>query len=499
MSEKLAKDFRDARRASIPLLCVSTPDPAETMRVLMGADLRPAPYLVWDFVTGVNALNDAGVAALNAAEIKPAATTNPVAALAKLANIEANTIVFYRNAHLFYGDPGVKQAIWNLRDQFKLDKRMLVMLAPMHSVPPEIEGDVVSLDEPLPTEEQARTLIEKQYANVKPAITPDPKTLTEAVRAVIGLPAFAIEQVTAMSMKKSGADVDALWNRKRAAIEATPGLGVWRGGESYDSVGGCANIKNFLNKVIAGRLPFNAVAFFDEIEKQVGGAEGARDGGTSSDQLQMLLTYMQDNRVPGLLFIGHPGVAKSAIAKATGNTAGVPTISVDLGGMKNSLVGSSEARIRAAFKTITSVSSGKPLFIATCNNIDALKPELRRRFKFGTFFFDLPDTAERDAIWRIYEKKYNVGTVAKQRRPRDEKWTGAEIENCCELAWALDTDVEDAANYIAPIAISAADRVKELQTQADGRFISASYPGFYKTGKTTAVGDGRSRAIEMEE
>jgi hypothetical protein len=37
---------------------------------------------------------------------------------------------------------------------------------------------------------------------------------------------------------------------------------------------------------------------------------------------------------------------------------------------------------------------GRMLFIATCNSIASLPPELRRRFTLGTFFFDLPTALE---------------------------------------------------------------------------------------------------------
>jgi len=53
--------------------------------------------------------------------------------------------------------------------------------------------------------------------------------------------------------------------------------------------------------------------------------------------------------------------------------------------MKGSLVGESERRLRAALSVVDAVSQGQALFIATCNSIGALPPELRRRFTLGTF------------------------------------------------------------------------------------------------------------------
>jgi hypothetical protein len=71
---------------------------------------------------------------------------------------------------------------------------------------------------------------------------PDRGMVSKAVDALVGL-AFPAEQVLAMSLSKKGLDVERLWERKRQAVEQTPGLTVWRGGETFDQIGGCDNIK----------------------------------------------------------------------------------------------------------------------------------------------------------------------------------------------------------------------------------------------------------------
>jgi SpoVK/Ycf46/Vps4 family AAA+-type ATPase len=149
-----------------------------------------------------------------------------------------------------------------------------------------------------------------------------------------------------------------------------------------------------------------------------------------------------------LLFSAHrlfdlteQGAAKSALAKATGNTAGIPTIAFDLAAMESSLVGASTDRLRTALKITNAVSQGRMLFIATCNSIASLPPELRRRFTLGTFFFDLPIAEEREIIWRIYLHKYGVcGEL-----PEDDGWAGAEIKECCGKAHRLGMTLMQAA------------------------------------------------------
>jgi AAA+ superfamily predicted ATPase len=89
----------------------------------------------------------------------------------------------------------------------------------------------------------------------------------------------------------------------------------------------------------------------------------------------------------GMIFIGPAGCAKSAIAKACGNETKRPTICLDFSGLKGSYVGESEGNLRSALKVIDAVGQNSSLFIATCNSIGVLPPELRRRFNLGIFFF----------------------------------------------------------------------------------------------------------------
>ena len=108
--------------------------------------------------------------------------------------------------------------------------------------------------------------------------------------------------------------------------------------------------------------------------------------------------------------------------------------------MQSSLVGGSGERLRGALQVVDAISQGRSLWIATCNSITTLPPELRRRFTLGTFFFDLPSVAERQAIWEIYLKKWNLDGEL----PDDEGWTGAEIHG-------LDLTRELTADEIATV------------------------------------------------
>jgi len=204
-----------------------------------------------------------------------------------------------------------------------------------------------------------------------------------------------------------------------------------------------------------------------------------------------MLTWMQDSNADGIVLIGPPGAAKSAVAKAAGNTAGIPTVAFDLSAMQSGIVGGSGERLRTALQVVDAISQGRSLWIATCNSIESLPPELRRRFTLGTFFFDLPSAEERTMIWEIYRTKWGLdGEI-----PKDEGWTGAEIKECCRKAWRLQLPLSESAQYIVPVARSAADQIERLRQQASGRYLSASRPGVFEASRDNTPATAAKRVF----
>lgn len=501
--DDLIQNFKAARRVSTPLVAVTTPDPAATIDSLCDA-LNGCPKVIWDLVSGTRARGDESKAA--ASEIRGSDSDdqtkmNPVGLLVQLVDrLPKRGVVFMHMANRFLNEPAVIQGIANLRDRFKGDERMLVMLCPALDLPPELAGDVIVFDEPLPDADAITRIIGEIHESADLHFAPE--LVTPAVEAVQGLPAFQVEQVVAMSLGAGGLNIPALWERKRRQIELTPGLKVHRDGARFGSIGGVDSIKQFLRGIMCGQSRPHAVVFVDEIEKMMAGSGGGGAGdtsGVSQDQLGSLLTYMQDQQAAGMIFVGPPGSAKSMVAKAAGNEGGIPTIQLDLGGMKGSLVGQSEGLIRQALKVITSVSNGRTLWIATCNSINELPPELRRRFTLGTFFFDLPDASERDVIWSLHTRAFKINDLD---RPDDTGWTGAEIRQCCDIAWRLGVSLQEAGRFVVPVSRSASEKINALRAAADGRFLSASAGGVYsreaKSSTTTTKTRCQLRPAETE-
>ena len=500
-TDKLRSQFMSARRFGVPLIGIESPDMAATITFCakaMDDNGSTPPIFSWDIVNGLKWLNKAGETAMNRLNISaPDAlaeqTINPLEMLVFLGRVEERSCIFMMNAHRFYDGEGVVQAIWNLRDKFKASKRTLVLLGPAISLPAELEKDVLVFDEPLPDDAYLGGIADSLYALI-PNTVKFPKVMREqTVKAARGLSAFGAEQAIALSLTKTGIDTDTLWEHKRKMIEQTKGLRVYQGGETFDDIGGIERVKEFGRLLFAGTEPPAAIIWVDEIEKAMAGSTGigCDTSGTSQDQLGQLLTEMQNNEWSGMILPGPPGTAKSLYAKALGVTHGVPCIQLDLGAMKGSLVGQSEQQVRAAMKVIKAVAGKNAHWVATCNRMEALPPELRRRFTDGVYFFDLPDEAERASIWTIMRKKYKI--TDGQIQPEDFNYTGADIRNVCAIAYRLKITLKKAAGYITPVAKSDPASIERLRKLAHGSFLSSSKEGLYQyqPNAETATATGR--------
>jgi ATPase family associated with various cellular activities (AAA) len=485
--------FRRARVTGTPFIWVETFDAlASLRRLLERADLNgeTSHVATFDLAKGLQAFRDNTTAVLGTA----AGKNDPVDAFDWLGKAPEGTILAVFGAHdvlLKSGEPRPVEtmALWHLRDLIKQNFRMVLLFSHTTRVPADLQHDVTVLHEPLPTTDDLAAIVRRTYSTNPELPEPDDETVRLCVDNLIGVPMFPAEQVASMSLRKAGMDRAMLQERRIEAINSQRGLTVWGGGEKRTDVGGCAGIIKFLEKMgspKAKRRP-RLVVWLDEVEKQMGGVGGGDLSGTADDQHGQMLQHMQNTNAGGLMFVGHPGTAKSLIAKAAADILGVLCVQLDMGAMRGSLQGESEQHMRAALQVIEQLSQGQALWIATSNGIAKLPPEFVRRFKLGTYFFDLPSAEERDSIWSVYETKLQL---PKQKRPDDAGWNGAEIAQCADFADRFGCSLVEAAEDIVPLAISQAPRIAKLRDEADGKYRSAAGPGRFRQPQSSAVAAG---------
>lgn len=511
-------EFKDTLRAakwvSTPLIVIRTTDPTSTVQLIAHElfilpEVDPPevyPTLRWDVVQGFKAVNDEGKTVaqnLNSGEsLSLGGEKEPREALVTLQTqasreeLPKGTIVCFANAHRYMNDTGVMQAIYNLRDCFPENNQTLILLTvPGARLPGELSEHVLVLDEPLPTREDLGRVLDDLVEDARvqnhelPALTATERS--HATDALLGLTLFSAQQAVSMSLTRTGLNLPRLWTRKVQTIQQTPGLSVWKGNETFGRIAGVNNVKGFLELIMGRDHPPGGIMFLDEFEKQLAG-HGTDLSGVKTEMVGTLLTWMQDKKAKGLIFIGPPGTAKTATAKAAGNLIEKPTIMFDFGGMQASRVGESGQNLRTALHVVEAVTDCNPLVIATCNSLSSLPPELRRRFTLGTFFFDLPDGEGRQLIWELYLSIYKLsGDV-----PDDAEWSGADIENCCSNAAENKVSLLQAAEYIVPAGISSRDQIRQLRLQASGKYINAAKAGPYIfEDKESKVATSRGRAI----
>ena len=293
----------------------------------------------------------------------------------------------------------------------------------------------------------------------------------------------------------SGDLVAEVLEEKQQIIRKSGLLEYYATEETFDTVGGLAQVKDWLAK--------RASALSD----------AARDFGLPAPK--------------GMLLLGVQGCGKSLCAKAVSNAWQVPLLRFDIGRVFGSLVGSSEENVRRAIAVAESVAPAVlwvdeidkafagsqwsaladggttarvfgtfltwlsektvPVFVlATANDISQLPPELLRKGRLDEIFFvDLPDAAERLEILSIHLRKRNrdpAGFDLDALTRASAGYSGAEIEEAVVSALfdafharqQLETGhILTALEQSVPLARTMSEQMDRLRQWAVGRARNA--------------------------
>ena len=420
-----------------------------------------------------------------------------IRALPQLSNGSSTTVLLFENLHRFLGSVELIQAVARQAITGKHNRAFIVVLAPVTQIPPELDKLFVCIDHELPDHTQLEEIA--RGVATQDGELPNDEELARVIEGAAGLTRSEAENAYSLSLVRHGTlQPETLWEIKSQQLKKSGLVSLHRGTESFEQLGGLDNLKAFCLRAMRRQ------------------SEG-----------------VVSNRPRGVLLLSPPGCGKSQFAKALGNETGRPTVVLDVGALLGSLVGQSESNVRAALKLADAMapcvlfcdeiekalagatSSGQTdsgvtarvfgslltwlndhesdvFFVATCNDASKLPPEFARAERFdGVFFVDLPGEKQREDIWGIYTRHY--GLDAKQARPDDANWTGAEIKSCCRLASLLDVPLVQAAQNVVPVAVTAGDKIEALRQWASGRCLSADRAGVYS--RSEGVSGGRVRRV----
>jgi hypothetical protein len=434
----------------------------------------------WDIEQGLSVPGTSGSSPVAADPL------SAVQALSGLSQPDGTTLLVLQNFHRFLQSAEVVQTLSRQILSGKQTRSFIVILSPVLAIPVELDKLFVTLEHALPTRDQLTEIA--RGIGTEEGDLPRGAQLEVLLDAAGGLTRYEAEGAFSLSLVRHGRITpEAVWELKCQALRKSGLLSLYRGQETFESLGGLSALKAFCRRSLL------------------------RSQGVTQPR--------------GVLLLGVPGVGKTAFAKALGTETGRPTLCLDIGGLMGSLVGQTEQNIRQALRIADAMApcvlfidevekalsgiggsgdsgvssrlfgslltwmndhTSDVYLVATCNDISRLPPEFSRAERFdGIFFLNLPGQADREAIWRLYLTQF--GLDPEQARPDDQQWTGAEIRACCRLAALLDLPLVQAAQNVVPVAVTAAESVDRLKTWASGRCLSADLPGIYRSSSGKAV------------
>ncbi|MFN4032838.1 MAG: AAA family ATPase [Fimbriimonadales bacterium] len=440
----------------------------------------------------------------------PAETTPPrplapeLEAITQLLRLQTDALIVLKDFHPYLGDPRVIRLLRDLYPRLHQTRRTVVFISPLLKLPPELEKHITVLEMPLPTREEIQQKIEEILLVLRasqPEVRAElsPQELDELVSAAQGLTLDEVENVCARSaVEHKALTVAAILSEKQQIVRKSGVLEYYDARETMRDVGGLDLLKEWLRK------------------RRASLSQEARAFGLPAPK--------------GVLLLGVQGTGKSLSAKAIASLWGLPMLRLDVGRVFGSLVGASEANMRAAIRTAEAVApcilwidelekgfagvqgsgvsdSGTtarvfatfltwmqdkraPVFVvATANDVSQLPPELLRKGRFDEIFFiDLPTLPEREQIFAIHLSKrkrdpahYNLKRLAQAT----EGFSGAEIEQVvvAGLFTAFDAgrelttdDMLDEIRHTVPLSVMMREEIEELRTWAQLRTRPASSP-----------------------
>jgi hypothetical protein len=436
----------------------------------------------WDIEQGLQLPGQTNGQSTDAGGSDPLAAIRSINALA---SPDSSAILVLANFHRYLASPEIVQALARQAILGKQNRTFLIILSPIVSLPVELEKLFAVIEHELPHRQQILEIA--QGVATEEGELPQGPDLDRVLDAAAGLTRYEAENSFSLSLvRHRRIEPEAVWELKEGMLKKSGLLQLHRGGERFDTLGGLQGMKAFCLRSMH------------------------RQGHTNPLK-----------RPRGVLLMSPPGCGKSQFCKCLGNETGRPTLILDIGSLMGSLVGSTESNIRQALKIVDAMSpcvvmadevekalagvasSGSTdsgvtarLFgtfltwlndrtsdsyvICTCNDISKLPPEFSRSERFdGLWFLDLPGREQKDAIWNIYLKMFELDPD--QPRPKDDQWTGAEVRSCCRLAALLDLPLTAAALNVVPVAVTAAESVERLRSWASGRCLDAEAGGIYRT------------------
>ena len=415
---------------------------------------------------------------------------SPNQLLRSLAGVPAG-VTMLLDFHPFLEDHETRRRLRELAPLLAAGNHSLVLVSPVLVLPPELERDLALVELPLPAVEELEKLFRDICVREQVLFPED--FVSRVVRAAQGLTEDEARRVFTKALRKGGGfkldDISLILEEKKKSIRKSEVLEFIELEDDLSAVGGLEEVKRWVG---------NRSRAFDEEARQFG--------------------------LPapkGLLLIGVQGCGKSLTAKSVAGAWRLPLVRLDLGavfgtpspesaihhamrvaeslapvvlwvdeiekGFAGTGSGRGTARVLGSFITWLQEKRTAVFVVATANEVADLPPELLRKGRFDeTFFVDLPDVHEREAILRVHLQRrdrdpadFDITALARQT----EHYAGAELEQGIvagmyrafgENRQLTTRDIARELDAIVPLYSTYEEKIKALREWAKSRTRRAS-------------------------
>ena len=431
----------------------------------------------------------------------------PAKMLANLEGISIEAAFILKDLHRHMDDPVVVRRLRDVGQKFATNRRTVVLTAPKISIPPELASLVEFLELPLPDRQRLRQMIDEVLVRISKTHTLqrrlEPSGLDAMAENLRGLTEEEAERAISQALVTRYAlcpeTVTDVLEAKKALLKRSEMLDFVEASDTLSSVGGLDNLKRFL------------------AQRRGSWEDAARAFGLDPPR--------------GVIILGVQGCGKSMCARAIAGEWKLPLVKFDTAAVYDKYIGETEKRIQKVFQVaeglapcvlwideLEKVFAGSgpdsasadagvssrllasflswmqdrkaPVFVAaTCNNVNALPPELIRKGRFDELFFvDLPSQSERQQVFAIQltKRKRNPAEFAlDQVATAAVGFSGAEIESVVQTAlYAAYSQKQqlatqhllEAIRSTVPLSTTRAEEIDALREWAEKRAVPASLP-----------------------
>ena len=400
-------------------------------------------------------------------------------------------------------NPAALRALRETAQEFAGSARTLVLVGPLVPRKPELEDLEVRFEFALPGRDELKRLVADVVRRTggdrgQARVVLSPAEAEALASDLEGLTMFEAERSLARAIVEDGlldgSDLARIRETKQNLVGGGGVLELVAAPEGFERIGGLTRLKKWIETRKEGFL--------------AAGGEGALDPPR------------------GLLLLGVQGCGKSLASKAVAACWGVPLFSLEAGRLLAPYIGESERNLREALKRVermapcvlwidevekafvsakSSESDGgvsqrllgalltwmqehrrRVFFVATCNSVDELPPELMRKGRVDeVFFVDLPAADARAEIFRLHLSRrgedagrFDLARLAES----SEGFSGAEIEQAIVSALyearAAKLPLDQSGLLVAlrstrPLSVLRAEEVSQLREWAAGRCVPA--------------------------